>query len=255
MRLPRHAAVAIGLLTTMATITATPATAIAGEDMHYNVVSGTPFMEITPNETGESPHLMNVSAWGFRADGEHKAIERSDDVQEDTFAMMLRWHPDNERHLECWGGQLNTSNLGWKELPGAWDTSPPTGCMVGADDLHRDPGGTVWAHDAAFHVRLNPQNGTEVFDHYERVQVAIFNYISIDVAEDQPRQIHQFTLGPADWDHLLDEAGLNQTTTTTQTAEPATNSQPDLFPVALGALVGLACLAVAYRASRRDPRR
>lgn len=52
------------------------ASALRDDDIRYNVVSGTPFAEISPNETGESPHMLNVTAWGFRGDGEYEDIMR-----------------------------------------------------------------------------------------------------------------------------------------------------------------------------------
>jgi hypothetical protein len=78
----------------------------------------------------------------------------------------------------------------------------PSGCLVAPDDLHRKSGITTWAVDATLHFRLNPENATEVFNHYEHAQVAVFSHI------ENEHQVHQFTIRPTDWDRWLDEAGI-----------------------------------------------
>lgn len=254
MRFVPRAAILLALLVTIGPAAVPPSSALTGDDMHYNAISGVPFAEISTNETGESPYLLNITAWGLRADGEHEAIVRSDQVREDTFAVMFRWSENNDRHLDCWGGQRNTSKLGWKEVSGATSHNLPLGCLVAPDDLHLASGTTIWAMDATFHFRLNPQNGTEVFDHFERTQVAIFNKIQIDITEDQPRQIHQFTIRPSDWNLWLDEAGLTSTTST-QSAEPAQASTPGLVVASTVGILGLAAVALARRRGRSGERR
>jgi len=222
-----------------------PSASAVTNDWHYSTVSGVPFAEISPNETGESPHLLNVTAWGMRADGELEDIERSTDVRSDTFAVFLRWSQTNDRHLECWGGQRNTSRLNWTEVSGSSYDNLPTGCLVAPDDLHRANGTTIWAVDAEFHFRLNPKNGTEVFDHYERAQLAIFSPISLDATEEKPCQIHQFTIRPADWNHWLEEANLSGTATT-QSAEKHSAERPGLGMAATVGLIGVAAVVAIF---------